>query len=704
MNLHRLPHLLNQARQHFQAGHLDEAGHGCLEILAVDQKNHEALHLLGVIAHQRGRHDEAAFLIRRAIDEGEKSPESHNNLGNALKAMGKLDEAVARYRHALTLRPDYANAHNNLGTALQEQGKPREAIEHFQKALSLLGPMPQVLNNIGNAFQDLSQWDEAVHYYRQALTLLPRFPEALNNLGRALVHQGKVEEGLERLAEAVEIKPDYVDALVNLGRAMSDNGQKDDAVMMFRRALDVEPTHEVACHSLGSVFQELGRLDESMASYHRALELNPNHHEALTNLGVALLDRGELDEAVTHFERAIAVLPTYVLAWNNLGVARQNQNRMEESAACYERALALKPDYYEALNNLGVARYKQNRLMEAIELFMKVQEMAPEYPDAYYNEGMARLAIGDFQRGWQHCEWRLKMRAYQIAGHSQPIMDQAMAKGRQILLHCEQGMGDSIQMIRYAAMIKEMGATVVVFCPKALTRLFATVKGIDFLSDDPELIPPCDHRIPILSLPLFCQTHHPDRVPTPIPYLFANPDRVAVMRDQFKDAKGLKVGLVWRGNPGHSNDRNRSLDVTLMSRLLEIQGCRFVNLQLGLTEREQAVFAGRTHWMDMSAMLSDFADTAAVVTQLDLVITVDTSVAHLTGALGRPAWVLLPKVADWRWLQERDDSPWYPTLRLFRQPDFGDWETVMTQVAQKLAQSARGELPPVWSLDSDLSV
>ncbi|MBF0108483.1 MAG: tetratricopeptide repeat protein [Magnetococcales bacterium] len=689
------PRILDQALDHFRAGRLDEAGHGCLQLLGGDPNDREALHLLGVVALHKGRLDDAAFLIRRAIDVGEQSPEVHNNLGNALKGLGRVDEAVSSYLKALALRPEYANAHNNLGAALQDQGNYRQALDHFQKALALLGPVPQILNNAGNALQELGRRDEAIDHYRQALDLLPQFPEALNNLGRALVHQGLVAEGMERFAEAIRIKPDYVDALVNLGRAMSDDGQKEDAALMFRRALDIDADHVVACHSLGAVLQELGRLDESMSNYRRALELDPDHHEALTNLGVALLDRGETEEAVRMFQRAIEHAPGHVLAWNNLGVARQNQNRMEESAACYEQALALKPDYYEAWNNLGVAHYKRNHLLQAIDLFMKVQEMAPDYPDAYYNEGMARLAIGHFERGWQLCEWRLKMQAYRIAGHAAPLLDLAMVRGRRILIHCEQGMGDSIQFIRYALMVRELGATVVVFCPGPLTRLFATVPGIDFLSDDPDLIPECDHRLPILSLPLLFQTRH-DTIPATVPYVVADPDRVAACRQRLGPWPGLTVGLVWRGNPGHSNDRNRSMGVETMSRLFEVEGCRFVNLQLGLTERERVVFSGCVHGIDFSADLSDFFDTAAVIASLDLVITVDTAVAHLTGALGRPAWVLLPKVADWRWLQEREDSPWYPTLRLFRQVDFADWGSVVQRVALQLAKVVgEAEVPSV---------
>ncbi|MBF0423832.1 MAG: glycosyltransferase family protein, partial [Magnetococcales bacterium] len=376
---------------------------------------------------------------------------------------------------------------------------------------------------------------------------------------------------------------------------------------------------------------------------------------------------------------------------------RQNQNNIEASAQCYLKALAIKPDYYEALNNLGVSLYKGGQLQEAIEKFMEVQEKAPDYPDAYYNEGMARLARGEFDRGWRHSEWRLKMPSFKIKGEAVPLTDQSLARGRTILLHCEQGLGDSIQFIRYAALVRELGARVVVFCPTPLVGLFGSVAGIDHLTDDVEQVPPCDHRVPTLSLPLLFNTDL-ETIPAPIPYIFPDPKLRQAMGERLAHCQGLKVGLVWHGNPGHSNDANRSMEPIWMSSLLQVEGVHFVNLQLGVSFVDQILFAGRPNWLDISHELSTCSETAALVSHLDLVISVDTAVAHLAGALGRPVWILLPFVADWRWLQQRSDSPWYPNARLFRQTQRGDWATMMSTVREKLAQVARGELPPVWPL------
>ncbi|MBF0140382.1 MAG: tetratricopeptide repeat protein [Magnetococcales bacterium] len=688
---------LDRAISHMQAGRLHEAGHCCLEVLGTQPNHPRALHLLGIVAHQSGRHDDAVTLLQLAIANQGDVPEAHNNLGNAYKALGRLEEAQLSYDRALELKPDYANARNNLGTVLQALGRHGDAIVHFEQALAQLGPVPPILYNLGNAYLELGRSDEAITNYRHALRLAPQFPDALTNLGRALASQGKTDEAMEQMAMALKIKPDHVDALVNLGLALSDSGERDEAIRHFRAALDHQPDHVVANHGLGVALQKLNRLEEAAECYRRTLELDPKHYTAMNNLGVALLEQKQLDQAALWFEKAIATAPVHdsALAWNNLGVARQNQNSIEESARCYRQALSINPNYHEALNNLGVSFHKKGQFYEAIEKFMKVQEMAPDYPDAYYNEGMARLAVGEFKRGWLQSEWRLQMETYKLKGHSEPLTDKALARGRTILIHCEQGLGDSIQFIRYAVMVQELGAKVIVFAPTVLVRLFGSVMGIDLVTDDVGKVPVCDHRIPTLSLPYVFETELAN-IPAMIPYIFADVERSRILGERLRECAGLKVGVVWRGNPGHSNDRNRSMEAMMMASLLKVAGVSLVNLQLGVSYIENILFAGRANWLDITSELLDFADTAALVTHLDLVITVDTSVAHLAGALGRPVWVLLPFVADWRWMVGREDSPWYPSMRLFRQPTMGDWATMMLGVREKLEKVARGELPVVW--------
>ncbi|MEO5327440.1 MAG: tetratricopeptide repeat protein [Magnetococcus sp. THC-1_WYH] len=651
-----LKHTLDLALQHLQAGHLDAAQDCCLKVHRKNAHLPEALHLLGIIALQKGHAEEAIRWIRRSLAKNPTLPEAHNNLGNALKAFGQLDEAVVSYHQALTLRPDYANAHNNLAATLLEQGAYQKAVDHFTKALALIGPHPQIINNLGNAFQKLEQWDTAITHYQQALHLVPAFPEALNNLGQALVNQGRIDEGLEKLAQAVQIKPDYVDALINLGAALKENGQKDEAIRILRRALDVQPDHIHVCYNLGTILLELGRMDEATDCYNQVLERDPNH----------------------------------LLAWNNLGVTHQKQNRLDAAINAFNQVLSLQPDFYQAINNLGVTDFKKGQFREAIEKFLRVETMAPDYPDAYYNEGMVRLALGEFQRGWMCCEWRLKMDSFRIRSDVKLLTDPNAAQGHHVLIHCEQGIGDSIQFVRYAAMVKQLGATVVVFCPEPLETVFKTITGIDHLSSHPDDLPACTHVIPTLSLPWLFKTDA-NTIPAPIPYLFADPARIAKMRSQLPDITGFKVGLVWRGNPKHTNDNNRSIKAAVISRLLDGINCHFINLQLELNAQEQTLFAGKANWWNVSDAISDFADTAALVEQLDLVITVDTAVAHLAGAMGRETWVLLPAVADWRWLQHRSDSPWYPSMRLFRQPASGDWPSVVATVKAALTVRCQPE-------------
>ncbi|MBF8272865.1 MAG: hypothetical protein HW380_1970 [Magnetococcales bacterium] len=309
--------------------------------------------------------------------------------------------------------------------------------------------------------------------------------------------------------------------------------------------------------------------------------------------------------------------------------------------------------------------------------------MRPDFADAHFNEGVVWLTRGDFDRGWRGYEWRMGMAKYRDHHALHPISAVTGIAGRSFLVFCEQGFGDDIQFIRYVGWLREAGARVVVACPGELARLFVTVAGVDHWVVDNDIPPACDYQVLLLSLPLLFGARMGE-FPASVPYLSANPERMDVFRQRLEGGEGVfKVGLVWRGNPKHFHDRHRSMSPALFSRLKQLEGVYLIGLQKGATHEELAVFAG-DRFLDLGGELHDFADTAAVVAQLDLVIAVDTSVAHLAGALGRPVWVLLPAVADWRWLLGREDSPWYPTMRLWRQSSLGDWSTVMDKVVEQL--------------------
>ena len=637
------------AIEHHQAGRLEAAEQIYRQILQAEPNQADAWHLLGVIAHQVGKHEVGVQYIGRAIGLNGNAVVFHNNLGGAYRALGKIPDAVASYRRALELKPDYAEVHNNLGVALKDQGNLDEAIACYRRAVELKPDFAEAHNNLGNAFKDQGNLHEAVACYRRALELKPDYAEAHNNLGVALSGQGNLDEAVARYRRAVELKADYAEAHNNLGVALSDQGNLDKAVACFRRALELKPDFAGAHNNLGNALKEQRKLDEAAACHRRALELKPDFAEAHNNLGLALKGQGKLDEAV----------------------------------ASYRRALQLRPDYAEAHRNLGLALHHQGMLNEAVACYRRALELRPGFADAHWNQSLWSLLTGDFQRGWAEYEWRWKTKQCPRRDFSQALWDGRPLEGRTILLHAEQGLGDTIQFVRYAALVKHRGGAVIVECPKPLLSLLRSCAGIDRLVGRGDDLPPFDVQAPLLSLPGVFRTSL-ETIPADVPYLFADPVLVEHWRGELGPIAGSKIGIAWRGNPEHRNDRARSLSLSCFESLAGLPGIHLFSLQKGAGAEELQEVRDHFPVTDLGSRLGDFMDTAAVLRNLDLVIACDTAVAHLAGALGAGVWVALPFAPDWRWLLDRSDSPWYRTMRLFRQKTPEDWRRVFEEIKAAL--------------------
>jgi hypothetical protein len=378
-------------------------------------------------------------------------------------------------------------------------------------------------------------------------------------------------------------------------------------------------------------------------------------------------------------DEALRIDPGVAEAHNARGTILQQLGRVREAKKAHERAIALRPDFAEALNNLGVLLRKDGETAAALRRYAQAIEIKPDYADAHWNRAVTCLLIGRFEEGWEEFEWRWQVPNFPSArrNFAPPLWRGEALAGKTILLHAEQGLGDALQFLRYVPMVQAGGGRVVFEVQRELARLAKTLAGRPELVVRGEPLPPFDYHAPLLSLPRAFRTSLAS-IPADVPYLHADPADVAVWRDRIPDTEELKVGIVWAGSRTHVNDRNRSLDPALLDALLKVAGAKFYSLQLGGN-----ALPGRDV-VDLSPWLRDFADTAAAVACLDLVVTVDTSVAHVAGAVGAPVWVLVPKAPDWRWLLERDDSPWYPTMRLFRQSKESDWRPVLARVAQEL--------------------
>jgi Tfp pilus assembly protein PilF/ADP-heptose:LPS heptosyltransferase len=519
------------------------------------------------------------------------------------------------------------------------------------------------------------------------------------------------------LNAVLAVDPTRARAWHSLGVIAQKRGEQAKAAGFFRRAIALEPNSADTRNNLGVALGALGRREEAMACYRRALVLRPDYARANLNLGAALMDAGALEEAKEALQRAAALDPKLAEAPYNLGNLHSKQGNDVAAIKCFDRATTLRPDFYEAHNNLGAVLLKTDNYSAAYRSFVRALRLKPDEAEAHYNvaaaliqlgshdkalascrraiaidpdhaqanfsEAQILLARGNLREGFDKYEWRWRLGTLLPRGFSVPQWNGEALTGRTILLHGEQGYGDTIQGLRYVPLVAEQGGEVVLEVPQPLRRLAARLPGVARLVAYGEPLPRFDLFCPLLSLPRAFRTTL-ETIPADIPYLGAEPEAIERWRAQLSDGSGLRIGIVWAGSSLHRRDAQRSISIETLSPLLGLDGVRWFSLQVGERAANLALTpAGRI--TDLAPGLSDFGETAAAIVNLDLVITVDTAVAHLAGALGRKAWIMLPTVSDWRWTIDRDDSPWYPTLRLFRQSRPGDWEGVVARVREALS-------------------
>jgi Tfp pilus assembly protein PilF len=439
------------------------------------------------------------------------------------------------------------------------------------------------------------------------------------------------------------------------------------------------PDDVVVLHNRGITFQELRRFEDALASYELALAARPDYAEALNSRGITLYKLRRFEDALASYGQALAVRPGYAEALNNRGNTLRELRRFEDALASYEQALVVWPDYADALNNRGIILHELKRFEDALASYERALAARPGYAEAHFNLALLQLLLGDFENGWREYEWRWHVTEYAPERLAKPDW----TGGPTILLYAEQGLGDTLQFLRYCPLVARLGGRVILRVQPALVRLAASVEGASQVIAVGAALPEFDLCRPLLSLPGRFGTKL-ESIPAEIPYLSADAALVERWGRDIAGTPGLKVGLTWAGNPTHKNDRNRSIRLERLRPLLDLPGVSWFSLQIGERSGDIARLPAGSI-TDLSARLEDFAETAAVMAHLDLVVTVDTAIAHLAGALGRKAWVLLPFSADWRWLLDREDSPWYPTARLFRQREPGGWDDVIRRVAQAIA-------------------
>jgi tetratricopeptide (TPR) repeat protein len=500
---------------------------------------------------------------------------------------------------------------------------------------------------------------------------------------------GRILAAEQLFRQVLQADPDQLEALHRLGMLLTQTGRYEEAVEMILDAISLSPETPLLHSHLGTALLKQDRFDEAVACFQHALILNPEDVEAQIELGTAFEKLDQLDDAVMSYRRGVLLTPSDPVVYFKLGIALQKQGHLNDAAACFQQALALKPDYVAAHISMGIAFQKQNRLDYAITCYQNALTLNPDSAEARYNLGKAWLQLGELASGWPDFESRIKVK--RLSEFRLPKWDGSRLTGRRILLYAEQGLGDTIQFIRYAQLVKNSGGHVIVACQPKLLALLKGCQGIDVLVPLPknsaEGLPAFDFYLHLLSVPNVFGTTL-ESIPNDVPYLRADQRLVEQWSSEIGSGDELKVGIAWQGNRQSPNDRDRSIHLTEFEPLGLVQGTKFFNLQKGDGSEQVKVMQGRLKITDFSDRMDSttgaLVDTAAIMMNLDLVITSDMAVAHLAGALGVPVWVALKHSPSWRWLLSRDDCPWYPTMRLFRQEIAGDWGGVFRRMTAEL--------------------
>ena len=678
-----IPSLLRRAVGLHQAGQLGEAEKLYNQAIQAAPDNFDALHLYGVLKHQRGDSIEALKLIGKALRAKADAPAAHSNYGLVLAVLERDAEALESYDRAIALKPDYAEAVNNRGNALRKLNRNTEALESFERALRLRPGYPEALNNRGNALAALDRTAEALESYDEALAQRPSYVDALVNRAELLRRLERMDDAIASLDRAIALKPNHSAALKARARiSYASGGLLDAALADYKRLIALMPGDADAPIERGNVYYQKRRYGDALADYERTVALRPDFAPAHNNRGNALRELGRFEEALEAFDKALTLMPEYADAHNNRGNVLIELNRPDEALVAYNRALELKPDFAFALVNRGNALRYLGHADEALDSFDCAIRQVPELADAHWNRALLCLSRGDFARGLSGYEWRWKRGIESPRDFWQPLWNGDDLAGKTILLHAEQGFGDTIQMLRYLPLVAGKGGKIVLEIPDGLMPLI----------DNPDIalvhrggtLPDFDVHCPLMSLPLAFGTTLAT-IPATVPYLHAPAGRLEKWQARLGAIPAPRIGLVWSGKTSHTNDHNRSIALAKLAPLLSRPDFSFVSLQRDYREEDGAELARWPKLTRLDGALGDFGDTAAVMAELDLIIAVDTAVAHLAGALGRPVWLLIPHMQDWRWFTGRTDSPWYPSARLFRQTTPGDWDSVIAALAEALA-------------------
>ena len=629
-------------------------------------------------------HGPAGFSTRGKGDFSRRSEEELKGFGNSSNARQKKErDQNKEVQCALA-----------LGVALKNQGDLEGAITYYRKALTIKPNYPEALFKLGVALQLQGNLDAAITSYRKTLTIQPNHPKALVNLGAALQMKGDLDVAIISYRKALAIQPNYPDGLNNLGSALQKQGDLEGSILSYRKALAIQPNHPDTLNNLGSALQKQGDLEGSILSCRKALEIQPNHPNALNNLGIVLQKQGDLEGSILSYRKALSIKPSHPDYLSNLGTALQKQGDLEGAVFSYKKALAIQPNHLIALYNLGKALHKQGDLEDAILSYRKVISLDENNEASHFNLSLCLLLSGDYENGWKGYERRFRKEKF---CHAHPQIEQWTghnhSPGERLLIVSEQGLGDTLQFMRYLPYL-DSSTMDVSFC--AQTKLHGLIQssGItrNLLTPEEANATTTGKRLPLLSLARILKVS-PDNPLVTRPYIKVAEQKIMEWQEKFSNERRPIIGINWQGNPKAEKEalQDRSLPLDAFAPVAKKTEATFLSLQKGFGAEQLTDCPFRHRFVACQEEINqtwDFVETAAIIMNCDLIITSDTAVAHVAGGLGKTTWLLLASVPDWRWGMAGERSTWYPSMRLFRQQQLGNWAGVMDRVVRALGASA----------------
>ena len=695
----KLDKKLQEATDLYQTNQLTRAKQVCSQILSANSQHAPTIHLLGLIASQENQPQKGAKLIQRAIDLDSICPIYHRSLGAVLQYLGCFQESVNTYQRVLSIVPNDHNTWNDIGQSFKLLGEIDQAYEHFQKSIAIFPNYP-AFYNLGLLMQERGQLEESIIYYKKSIAINPNFDQAYNNLGNVLQETGQYDEAYSYYQQAIKINPKHFETEVNLGILCMKMEEFGRATKHFQKVLQLNPQYPEAYNNLGLILWQQGKIEEATVCFRHALKINAAFPGAYTNLGNVLLKEcGDIDKAIALYNRAISVDLNNFEAFNSLGYALHQKGDFDQAVKAYQKAVEINPDYYEAHCNLGHTHHYHKDFEEALRSYQRALSINSNRAKTHVEYSMTLLTMGSVSEGWAQYEWRWRDREF-ASEHErnfpQPFWDGSSLAGKSILIWLEQGVGDQIMFASMLSKLQLQARQVLVETGKRLIPIFQrSYKGVDIIPaqnppDSVLLNSSIDFQSPIASLSQWLLPTE-ESFPKYQFYLKSCPKRTEMLQKKYQQLAGGKflIGISWKSSNKAVGDM-KTASLAHWESLLSQKDCFFINLQYGDVKQEIEDFFQQTgiqiYYDDEINSLESLDDFAAQVAALDLIISTSNTTVHMAGALGKPVWTLLSYVAGWRWMVDRSDSPWYPSMILFRQKSIGNWSSVFQSVHNRLKE------------------